>query len=198
MCMVRGAGTPAGLSLGVKETQYRRGQHREGPRAPKPGRWGAGVAKERVKTPRSYLKEKANTSGSQRAISRSSTPIQVWGACLRGQKVRGALTQGEWLQGPGAARGAGAAAGGEADSYFASTLSPIPSARERAAEGTVLTRARWWTGGSGAAGIRTGDSRAHRSKSSTSPLTPPSSGSRAMRTRRWTTRRARERWRRPG
>ena len=65
------------------------------------------------------------------------------GACLRGQKVRGALTQGEWLQGPGAARGAGAAAGGEADSYFASTLSPIPSARERAAEGTVLTRARW-------------------------------------------------------
>lgn len=57
--------------------------------------------------------------------------------------MRGARTQGEWLQGPGAARGAGAAAGGEADSYFASTLSPIPSARERAAEGTVLTRARW-------------------------------------------------------
>ena len=36
MCMVRGAGTPAGLSLGVKETQSRRGQHREGSRAPQP------------------------------------------------------------------------------------------------------------------------------------------------------------------
>lgn len=47
MCKVRGAGIPAGLSQGVKETQARRSQHREGTRAPKPGRTRRRVAKER-------------------------------------------------------------------------------------------------------------------------------------------------------
>lgn len=63
--------------------------------------------------------------------------------------MRGARTQGEWLQGPGAARGAGEGGRREADSHRLNS-EPHPERKgEGGAEGTVLTRARYEPGGPG-------------------------------------------------